>query len=269
MRAKSIYAIVSGVLLTFVLLASDAHAQCPSNGYFRADASNQLPQFGTSLDSTVCLSIATRTTQINANAVVIAQIADARKIQAALIARLVSGAGCGYASVQGWDFTDLNVSFSGVGSSARVRVNLVAKDCQYYPLRGLRLTYDAPLGVSVSGDTVTMSVNIQKSRLFSTSSGNNLPFGLSDVAKNAIGEKLAAALATPLDVSSYIPSYARALNPSVTQVAFTLQSNRLMLKIYIAGEVKKKDADQLLSTTVATQVIPPFMRWVNQGAPAF
>ena len=263
MRTNGITGFLVGLALT--LLISEAHAQCPSAGYFRADASNAIGQFG-KLDTTACLAITTATTQINAKAVVTVQIADTRKLQEALIARLSASSSCALTGIGGWDITDLNVSFSGSGASSRVRVNVVGRDCVSVLVRGRRLTFDAPVIFSIANNVVTIGVDTERARVSFTRSGGSLPF-IFATAANRIGTSLNEALGSPLDLSGYIPPQARPLNPSVTQVAFSLQANRLLLKVNISGRVNKPDADRLLSDTIQDQAIPRFLRWLNQGVP--
>lgn len=250
------------MLVCLAGLPSEAHAHCPSKGYFLAEATNQLPGYGTALDTKVCLAISTQTARINADAIVIAQIADARKLQEALVNRLAGMGQCSYATAQGWDLTDISVSFVGPGSAARIRVNVVAKQCVSSFFRGMRVTYDAPLNVTVTSNIVSLRVDVEKSRVFSTETGHDYVL-VSGLIKNTIGGRINGALAAPLDLNPYIPAQARALNPTVSQVAFTLQGNKLMLRVHFAGRVEKQDADQLLGTTVGNQVIPPLVQWIG------
>jgi hypothetical protein len=238
-------------------LATQAHAQCPSNAYFRADADNALGEYGT-LKSTLCVAIASQTTRINMNALVIAEVGDASRLLDAVMRQLTARMSCGLFSLAGWEITDVDATIVTTGSGARVRVSATGRDC--HRAGGWQVIYEAPLVADLSNNQLRVRVNVAAGRVRTARRGVSVPF-----VSGSIGNAINEALAQPFDFTSVLPAQAALLNPSVTSIAVTMKDRRLLVRIHAAGRLEKPTADRLLRDAVRDHFVPPVRRWLSPG----
>src|ERR1043165_7940982 len=103
-------------LVGLAVLSQPASAQCPS-GYFQANASQPVGNFGATMNATVCVLIATVPTEINLKSAVTVEVLNVANLQRAIVERL-AGSGCALDSINGWDVTGADVKFFGTTAAA-------------------------------------------------------------------------------------------------------------------------------------------------------
>ncbi|MEA2875890.1 MAG: hypothetical protein QOF14_1086 [Hyphomicrobiales bacterium] len=258
---RMVCGVAASALMALALFCEPAAAQCPG-GYFQANASQPVGNFGATLNSTVCVLIATAPTQISLKSTTTAEILNVSKLQQAIVDRVAGSEPCSPTSMSGWDITAADVRFLGSSSSSAIRVDVVGRDCQ--ALTAARVAYQAPLNINLTNNVLTASVDDANARVTSSRVLLGLLRGL---ISRKISERLNEALARPIDLNPHIPSYVRSLEPSVSDVSIVLQSRKLTLKVSVNGWLTKPVADKLLDEAVRDRVVPPLLRWIGRDSP--
>ena len=261
MRALLSVSASIAILLVLSLFAA-ASAQCPSKAYFRANAQNPIENFDATLNSTVCVSINTAPTRVRMRSLIVAEVLNTAKLEQALLSRLAGADQCGFFNLGGWDLTEASVSLLGSASSARIRVVATAKSCQIAV--GTRLTYQVPLIITYADNILSLRLDDSNAKLTWGKKDHNVPFGVGATIASKLNNVIAG---KTFDTTPYIPSYVRDLNPTVSDPSIVLQSHRLTVKIALSGTLTKPVADQLLTDSVKTYVVPSIIRWFGSGIP--
>jgi hypothetical protein len=259
---RGVCGVSAAALVAFICLCLPAAAQCPSSGYFQANATQDVGNFGATLNSTLCVSITTAPSQITLKSTATAEILNVAKLQQAIVDRVAGSEPCHATSMSGWDITAADVRFLGSSSSPAVRVDVVGRDCQ--ALKAAKVTYQAPLNINLTNNVLTASVDAANARVTSSRVLLGLLRGL---ISRKISERLNEALAQPIDLNPHIPSYVRSLEPSVSDVSISLQSRKLTLKVSVNGRLTKPVADRMLDETMRNRVVPPLLRWIGRDSP--
>src|SRR2546423_10185162 len=126
---RDVCAMLGAALVACVCLSVPAAAQCPSNGYFQANATQDVGNFGATLNSTVCVSITTAPSQITLKSTATAEILNVSKLQQALVDRVAGPEPCHATSTSGWDITGADLRVLASSTSPAIRVDVVLRNC--------------------------------------------------------------------------------------------------------------------------------------------